>query len=319
MLFNVGEICVLLIPDDDDHQPAQMEAAPSTSINNMDGPLLIVPDDDDYSDGSDEDECIGLLSLDDPKESTQMVNTMSSESKKDENCHVCFTEVDLVLQAINEMGELLPPPPVLATITSSSSTEPVGPRKKPANQRSTPVKLSRTKPQSSSPIDSILSTISFDGTSDILTVSRTGSIYYCLEDLYLKVFSSLCTLEELTDLLVRSKTFLLKQVTLSEKIAITERMPRLKSSCLMRYQLISLNFSDFLIKLKHLLHFHSAEFRVERILKKMRSDQPSSSNVPNKECSSSRCKTNSPLLFEATINCPLISVTRFKTSNERRR
>ena len=38
----------------------------------------------------------------------------------------------------------------------------------------------------------------------LLTVSRMGSIYYCIEDLYMKVFSSLCTLDEFTNLLIKS-------------------------------------------------------------------------------------------------------------------
>ena len=235
--------------------------------------------------------------------------------RKDENCHVhlCFAQVNLVLQEIDKMGELLPSSSAPATITSSSSPQPVGPWKKPVNQKPVKTKHSQVKRHIPCSIDSILSTITFDDRSDILTVSRMGSIYYCLEDLYLKLFSSLCTLEELTDLLIRSKTVLLKQVTLSEKIAIEERIPKLKSSCLMRYRLISLNFSDFLIKLKHLLLYHSAESRLERILKKMRDDNQSSTNVPRKE-NSSRCPTTMLLLFEATKK--LFLYFRYQVRNE---
>ena len=172
--FTIGNICISAIDDDGEYQPSQTKIVSSTSVDNMDGPLLIVPDDDDYGDGSDEDEGISLLSLDDPKDSIQMGNTMSSDSKKNENCHMCFTEANLVLQVIDEMGELLAPSPAPATINSSSSTVPVGPRKKLANQRSLKAKLARLKLQSLCPVDSILSTISFDGRSDILTVFTHG-------------------------------------------------------------------------------------------------------------------------------------------------
>ena len=104
-----------------------------------------------------------------------------------------------------------------------------------------------------SPHDSILSNISFDNTADILTVSRMGSIFYCLEDLFLKIFSSLCTLDEFTSLLLKPEIILIKQATLSEKISIEQRTPSLKKFNDIRYRLISINSSDYLKKLKQLL------------------------------------------------------------------
>jgi hypothetical protein len=101
--------------------------------------------------------------------------------------------------------------------------------------------------------DSILSNISFDNTADILTVSRMGSIFYCLEDLYTKVFSSLCTLDEFTNLLSKTEIILIKQVTLSEKMSIEQQIPLLKKYNENRYRLISINSSDYLLKLKQLL------------------------------------------------------------------
>jgi hypothetical protein len=101
--------------------------------------------------------------------------------------------------------------------------------------------------------DSILSNISFDNTTDILTVSRMGSIFYCLEDLYTKVFSSLCTLDEFTNLLSKTEIILIKQVTLSEKMSIEQQIPLLKKYNENRYRLISINSSDYLLKLKQLL------------------------------------------------------------------
>lgn len=101
--------------------------------------------------------------------------------------------------------------------------------------------------------DTTLSNISFDNISDILTVSRMGSIFYCLEDLYTKVFSSLCTIEEFTNLISKPGIVLIKQVTLSEKMSIEQQIPSLKKYNENRYRLISINSSDYLLKLKHLL------------------------------------------------------------------
>ena len=101
--------------------------------------------------------------------------------------------------------------------------------------------------------DTILSNISFDNTSGILTVSRMGSIFYCLEDLYMKVFSSLCTLDEFTNLLSKPDLIQIKQVTLSEKMSIEQKIPALKKYNDNRYRLVSINSSDYLLKLKQLL------------------------------------------------------------------
>jgi len=106
---------------------------------------------------------------------------------------------------------------------------------------------------SNSSTDSILSKISFDNHTDILTVSRMGSIFYCLEDLYMKIFVSLCTLEELANLLSKIDSILVKQVTLSEKMAIDQHTPILKKYNESRYRLISINSSECLLKLKQLL------------------------------------------------------------------
>ena len=101
--------------------------------------------------------------------------------------------------------------------------------------------------------DSILSNISFDNISDILTVSRMGSIFYCLEDLHMKVFSPLCTLDEFINLISQPELIHIKQVTLSEKISIEQQIPSLKKYNENRYRLISINSSDYLLKLKQLL------------------------------------------------------------------
>jgi hypothetical protein len=101
--------------------------------------------------------------------------------------------------------------------------------------------------------DTVLSNISFDNISNVLTISRMGSIFYCLEDLYSKVFSLLCTLDEFTNLVIKPEIILIKQVTLSEKITIEKQLPYLKEFPTIRYRLISINSSDYLLKLKQLL------------------------------------------------------------------
>jgi hypothetical protein len=105
--------------------------------------------------------------------------------------------------------------------------------------------------------DSILSRISFDTNSDILTVSRMGSIFYCLEDFYSKVFSTLCKFDEFTGFILKPAILSVKQVTLSEKIAIEQENTLLKKLYDLRYRLVSINSSDYFLKLKQLLHTHT--------------------------------------------------------------
>jgi hypothetical protein len=111
------------------------------------------------------------------------------------------------------------------------------------------------------PADSVISLITFDKVSDVLTVSRMGSVYYCVEDLYLKLFSTLCTLDEFTDLLSQP----VKQVTLSEKISITQQNSRLKKLTHLRYRLIPIESSDSLLKAKQLLITNKNKKRIENI------------------------------------------------------
>lgn len=120
-----------------------------------------------------------------------------------------------------------------------------------SNNNKTPKTLSLTENSNGhTSNDSILSNISFDNIANILTVSRMGSIFYCLEDLYAKIFSSLCTLDEFLNLLSKSELVIVKQVTLSEKISIEQQIPTLKKINDNRYRLISINSSDYLTKLR---------------------------------------------------------------------
>ncbi|CAF3592936.1 unnamed protein product [Adineta steineri] len=156
-------------------------------------------------------------------------------------------------------------------------------RRKNSNTFSSSINMSNTKTHSiddNSPIlssnDSILSNISFDNISNVLTVSRMGSIFYCLEDLYGKVFSSLCTLDEFTNLIIKPEIILTKQVTLSEKMSIEKQVPSLKKFHDIRFRLISINSSDYLLRLKQLLvpiknlDETEKQKRIEQIIDEMR-------------------------------------------------
>lgn len=118
--------------------------------------------------------------------------------------------------------------------------------------------------------DSGLSSVSFDEVPNVLTVSRMGSIYYCVEDLYIKIFSLLCTLDEFINLLLKTEILILKQVTLSEKMSLTQQNPSLIKFDQTRYRLISIDSSGYLIKLKHLLLAHK-NVQIEKIIGEMRS------------------------------------------------
>ncbi|CAF2665123.1 unnamed protein product [Rotaria sp. Silwood2] len=127
------------------------------------------------------------------------------------------------------------------------------------------------------PIDCILSYISFEA-STILTISRMGSIYYCVEDLYIKVFSSLCTFDEFIYLLEGIDRNVLKTVTLSEKISIEQQNSLLKAFNRTRYHLLSINFFDYLTKLKQLLN--KCDKSLEKIIQEMPYYKQTSTSIP---------------------------------------
>lgn len=106
-----------------------------------------------------------------------------------------------------------------------------------------------------------------------------GSIYYCVEDLYIKMFSSLCTLDEFTNLLLKPEIIIIKQVTLSEKISIAQQNPKLKKFNQLRYRLIPIDSSDYLIKLKQLLLINKNNKHIEKIIDEMRSYKQTSTSV----------------------------------------
>lgn len=99
-----------------------------------------------------------------------------------------------------------------------------------------------------------------------------------MEDLYIKIFSSLCTFEEFSSLLLKPEQIILKQVTLSEKLALTEKNSLLKQYNQTRYRLISIDSFDYLIKLKQLLLNHKNN-QIETIIDEMRSYKQTSTSI----------------------------------------
>ena len=127
--------------------------------------------------------------------------------------------------------------------------------------------------------DLILSCVSFANIPNLLTVSRMGSTYYCVEDLYLKIFSSLCTLAEFIDLLVKPDVCHLIPMTLSEKISTEQRCPKLKEFSHTRYRLISINSTDYLDKLRQLLLTKRIHVSIDRLIDEMRSFKSSTTVI----------------------------------------
>ncbi|CAF5214435.1 unnamed protein product, partial [Rotaria magnacalcarata] len=128
--------------------------------------------------------------------------------------------------------------------------------------------------------NSTLSNISFDGSPNILTIARMGTIYYCVEDLYAKVFSTLCTFDEFTYLLAKADGNILKNVTLSEKIFIEQKNPNLKNLNPSRYRLLAINSFEYLAKLKQLLRKYAKPMdEMVRELSNTKLAPPSSSLV----------------------------------------
>ncbi|UJR15040.1 hypothetical protein I4U23_002013 [Adineta vaga] len=226
----------------------------------VDEPLLVVLDDDDDDGGYADDHNFDLIS----KKSNEIVSKSVEEQ-----------QIDLVEISPNEYLEKQSEisiknatkkpkifyhssksPRVLDQSNQLLSTT-KNEKKKSQNQRRIKNR-SKNKDVSSSThqqdpyvmnhsTDSIFSFISFENTSNVLTVSRMGSIYYCIEDLYLKVFSTLCTLEEFIDLLLKPGIIHLIPMTLSEKISIEELCSKLKEFNRTRYRLVTINSTEYLI------------------------------------------------------------------------
>jgi hypothetical protein len=281
------------------------------SIEDIDQPLLVVLDEDD--DGDDEN-----IYLTSPR--TNSHNTLSnSEEQKpilvDGRIEYASQNVNLLEEQKFEVKNLI------ESVSTKKSKVIPGSKKKLSSKQQTSKKIVRTvvidtnfvnkppsKPRSRSAsrrknppssnsvdhmanknipmddnfLDSILSNVSFENISNILTVSRMGSIYYCVEDLYLKVFSTICTLDEFTNFLEKSEVIILKQVTLSEKICIEQQIPILKKFNPLRYRLLSINSSDYLIKLKQLLR-NKKNQRIDQIIDQMRQYKQTSTSAPSKD------------------------------------
>ena len=70
------------------------------------------------------------------------------------------------------------------------------------------------------------------------------------------MFENICTYEQFLDYLAEDDQLLIKQTTLSENVAIDEHNPNLKIYNPVRYRLISIDTSDYLIQLKQYLIDH---------------------------------------------------------------
>ena len=155
----------------------------------------------------------------------------------------------------------------------------------PAHPKQVQCPRSNARPSSSN-TDSILSTLHFEEKIEVLTVSRMGSTYYCLEDLHQKAFAVLCSIDELVKLLERSALVLVKRATLSEKIAIEEKDPKLKLKLPnARHQLLSINAVEHLRRLKVLLRDQHKYQQLEEIIKgiELQPTTISSKKRPNTE------------------------------------
>ena len=149
------------------------------------------------------------------------------------------------------------------------------PQTSQSNRRKKPKPILPPKPQQYSSGDSTISSITFDKIPHILTISRMGSIYYCVEDIYLKIFSSLCTFEDLMSLLIKPQIVFLKDVNLSEKLSLTRENAELKRFNHTRYRLIPIDSSEYILKLKQSLLAHK---RINKIIVEMRTYKQTSTN-----------------------------------------
>jgi hypothetical protein len=273
-----------------DHHVDNYFKSSLNSTDNIDQPLLIVLDEDDVNSSEENDQCNILThklkneeqKIDIPNQDLSTVKQSLKNFRRPRKSRL-FPSLNTHHHTSNKFIRTV----VINTSFMRQTHRPklFARRKNPSSlNMSTNLNQKILSPDDNSTVlsstDSILSNISFDNISDILTVSRMGSIYYCLEDLHMKVFSSLCTLDEFTNLLSQPDLVHIKQVTLSEKISIEQQIPLLKKYNENRYRLISINSSDNLLKLKQLLltmrtfdenEKQQREKRIDQIIDEMRS------------------------------------------------
>lgn len=193
------------------------------------------------------------------------------------------------------------PEKVVPKPIEKSAKPPVAQSRRPTNSKR--AKSSRFESSSSSyNAQAIISTLQFEDKITVLTVSRTGSTYYCLEDLYEKVFRSLCTIDELIELLERSALVLVKQMTLSEKIAVEEKLSHIKSTqSNTRPRLLSINALDYLKKLKNLLIDQHKYHELEKLMQT--SNKPLVKIAPKKRPTIENDSISSPKRIKIKKQC----------------
>ncbi|CAF4555549.1 unnamed protein product [Rotaria sp. Silwood1] len=283
----------------------------------IDEPLFVVLDDDDDDDWDEDDKCeiVNLATIASTTTTTILSETNSNNTLLDENKE---KKISTEVSFDKDSGEQLHIETqgfIDSLVSESKSTPKIFRhskisnksaksnrsirnmtidtnfmRQKPHQQQRTKSVSKRKKMSTSNasdnhkdfsiddhPIDCILSHISFES-SIILTISRMGSIYYCVEDLYLKVFASLCTFDEFIYLLEGIDRNILKTVTLSEKISIEQQNSLLKTFNGTRYHLLSINSFDYLTKIKQLLNKY--EKSIENIINEMFPNKQTSTSIP---------------------------------------
>lgn len=221
----------------------------------LDGPLIIVLDEDDDDDDIPIEKHQEKPSMIIPSINKEISPNNSTSSSKQSN------------PKIKQIRTIL----VDTSFTPQTSQ---------SNRRKKPKPIVPPKPQQQSFNNSLISSITFDKIVNILTISRMGSIYYCVEDIFLKIFASLCSFEDLMSLLTKPQIVLLKDVNLSEKLSLLRENPELKQFDHTRYRLIPIDSSEYLLKLKQSLLAHK---RISKIIVEMRNYKPISTTHSTQE------------------------------------
>lgn len=229
----------------------------------LDGPLIIVLDEDDDDDDFDEvpinrnqEKSTDVIPSPNKGISPKDLQNSASSSKRSRSVSKS-KQIRTIL-----VDTSLPP-------QTSQSNRP---------KKAKPIVPPKVQQYSSS--DSAISSMTFDKIANILTISRMGSIYYCVEDIYLKIFSSLCTFEDLMSLFIKPQIVFLKDVNLSEKLSLTRENVELKRFNHARYRLIPIDSSEYILKLKQSLLAHK---RINKIIVEMRTYKQTSTNHAGQE------------------------------------
>ncbi|CAF1473110.1 unnamed protein product [Adineta steineri] len=270
--------------------------------------LLVVLDDDDFDDDDDNDDIFDLKTC----TSNILLNqkeapiNLPDEISLNENQSRIENEID---NPSNNSSINLKSPVYLSQKSHQQRRKKTASKNK--NICAPPIRKRRSKATQN--ITSILSYISFDNTPNILTISRMGSIYYCVEDLYRKVFSSLCLFNHFIDSLMKPQILILKDVTLSEKMSIEQHDSKIKKFNRTRYRLLSINSTDYLTKLKQLLLTYKKEKHIDKIINELKYFRPVSMCNQSQSKSTSSSKRRLSTDDDNNQKCKALKTTHSKT------